>query len=170
MDLLMEVRTVLQTTPVRWTDLTRTLPDELLNRTPSQGEWAALDCLQHLVDTERWVFPVRVKAFLAGEDFPAFDPDSQGEISARQLSADELAAEFAALRKESLALMETLTPADLPRTAVHAELGKVSLEEMLNEWAAHDLMHTVQAERALMQPFIAGVGPWESYFTDHVAK
>jgi hypothetical protein len=28
-------------------------------------------------------------------------------------------------------------------------------------------MHTVQAERALMQPFVAGSGPWRGYFADH---
>jgi hypothetical protein len=33
--------------------------------------------------------------------------------------------------------------------------------------AGHDLMHTVQAERALMQPFIAGCGPWQPYCADH---
>jgi hypothetical protein len=30
---------------------------------------------------------------------------------------------------------------------------------MIHEWAAHDLMHTIQGERALMQPFIADCGP-----------
>src|SRR5260221_14319361 len=38
---------------------------------------------------------------------------------------------------------------------------------LVHEWAAHDLMHTVQAERALMQPFVVGSGPWRSYFADH---
>ena len=28
-------------------------------------------------------------------------------------------------------------------------------------------MHTVQAERALMQPFVAGSGKWRAYFADH---
>jgi hypothetical protein len=28
-------------------------------------------------------------------------------------------------------------------------------------------MHIVQAERAVMQPFIAGSGPWRPYFADH---
>jgi hypothetical protein len=28
-------------------------------------------------------------------------------------------------------------------------------------------MHTIQAERALMQPFIQGSGPWQVYFQDH---
>lgn len=170
MDILKEARRVLLTTPLHWNNLTHTLTTELLNRPPVEGEWAALDCLQHIVDTERWVFPARVKAFLAGEDFPAFDPDAQGEISNRKLNAEELAAEFATLRQESLKLLETVTSADLGRISTHSELGKVTLSELIHEWAAHDLMHTVQAERAMMQPFIAGVGPWESYFTDHVAK
>ena len=55
----------------------------------------------------------------------------------------------------------------LERTAVHADLGQVTLDEMLHEWVGHDLGHTVQAERALMQPFIAGSGPWRSFFEDH---
>ena len=55
---------------------------------------------------------------------------------------------------ESRAARQTHT-ADLPQ-ARHQELGPVTLEQLLHEWAAHDLMHTVQAERALMQPFIEG--------------
>ena len=168
-DVLKESIPILQTTHLRWENLIKITSTELLERLPAPGEWSALDCLQHLVDTERWVFPVRVRAFLAGEDFPAFDPDSQGEISNRTLTGMELAAEFYALRRESLNLLETLKPADLDLQAVHGELGLVTLGEMLNEWAAHDLMHTVQAERALMQPFIQGSGPWQVYFADHVA-
>jgi hypothetical protein len=49
-------------------------------------------------------------------------------------------------------------------------LGVVTMREMLNEWAAHDLMHTIQAERALMQPFVAGSGKWRHYFGDHDAE
>jgi hypothetical protein len=38
-----------------------------------------------------------------------------------------------------------------------------------SEWAGHDLMHLVQAERAVMQAFIPGSGPWRRYFSDHDA-
>jgi len=38
---------------------------------------------------------------------------------------------------------------------------------MLQYWAGHDLMHTVQAERAVMQPFIEAAGPWRPAFADH---
>jgi hypothetical protein len=34
---------------------------------------------------------------------------------------------------------------------------------------SHDLNHTVQAERALIQPFVGGSGPWQAYFADHAA-
>ena len=169
-DVLKDSATILRTTPLNWENLTNTLSEDLLNLPPAADEWSALDCLQHIVDTELWVFPVRVRAFMAGQDFPAFDPDSQGEISKRSLSAKALSAEFTHLRSESLILLKTLSSADLERTARHAELGQVTLSEMLYEWAAHDLMHTVQAERALMQPFIQGSGPWQPYFSDHVAK
>ncbi len=161
--------TVLETTPARWVELAGKLPADLLTRPPATGEWSALDCLQHLVDTERWVFPVRVEAILSGQDFPAFDPDSQGTKPDVTQSPAALAEEFARLRTDGLVVLKKVTHVDLERQARHQELGVVTTSELLHEWAGHDLMHTVQAERALMQPFIQGCGPWQSYFKDHLA-
>ncbi len=162
-------REVLTTTPSRWTGLTLTLSPDLLSMPPAPNEWSAVDCLQHLIDTERWVFPVRLRAFLAGQDFPAFDPDSQGTKTNTQISFANLAEQFDQLRQASLAELAPVTPDDLGKQARHAELGTVTLSEMIHEWAAHDLMHTVQAERAMMQPFIRGCGPWRAYFAAHAA-
>jgi hypothetical protein len=153
------------TTPARWLAITSSLPADLLARPPAPGEWSALDCLGHLLETERYVFPVRVELFLAGRDLEAFNPDTQG--SALDQSPAGMAAEFARLREASLAALKKVSQADLLRKARHSELGIVTLGEMLYEWAAHDLNHTVQAERALMQPYIAGSGPWRRYFKDH---
>lgn len=165
-DLLLGVRAVLSTTPVRWVSLTDTLPLDLLSRPPAANEWSALDCLRHLFDTERKVFPVRVQACLAGQDFVAFNPDTEGTKDVTWTPA-QLAADFAQLRAESLTALEQVTTVDLARTVRHSELGPVTLGELLHEWAGHDLMHTVQAERAVMQPFILGCGPWRPYFQDH---
>jgi len=160
-----DIRSVLITTPDRWQRLAQTLPDDLLQRKPKPGEWSALECLSHIVDTEA-VFNFRIKCFLAGKDFPAFNPNTEGSKASEQPGKD-LAAELGRMRQESLQVLETISEADLDRRARHAELGPVTLRQMLNEWAAHDLMHTVQAERALMQPFIDECGPWQSYFLDH---
>ena len=163
-------RTVLSTTPARWISLAGELPDELFSLPPAAGEWSALECLQHLVDTERSVFPPRVTYLLAEQDFPAFDPDSQGTPPQAGQSPADLAAEFQRLRTEGLSRLDGVGTADLGKKARHAELGMVTLSELLHEWAAHDLMHTVQAERALMQPFIQGSGPWQVYFRDHFVQ
>jgi hypothetical protein len=168
-DILTWTRSVLKTTPARWSHLAEELPASLLVRPPLEGQWSAVECLQHLVDTERQVFPVRVRYLLAGQDFPAYDPDSQGNRPDARLTPVDLAGEFARLRQGSLALLLDVRPKDLERRGRHQELGIVSLSELLHEWAAHDLMHTVQAERAIMQPFIQGSGPWEIYFRDHIA-
>jgi hypothetical protein len=166
-DLLTQVRAVLSTTPDRWLGLTRALTVELLSRPPAPGEWSAVDCLRHLLDTERFVFPPRVAAFLAGRDFAAFNPDSEGSRPGAVVDPAELAAEFARLRAGTLEYLTRLGPGDLSRTARHSELGLVTLGEMLHEWAGHELMHTVQGERAVMQPFIEGSGSWRVYFADH---
>jgi DinB superfamily len=107
---------------------------------------------------------------LNGEDFPGFNPDSEGTKMKPNMSPIRLAEEFARLREENLDLLAGVTPADLERTASHQELGMVTMHALLNEWVAHDLNHTVQAERALMQPFIRDCGPRVVYFSDHVAR
>ena len=119
------------------------------------------------MDTERLVFPVRLQALLAGRNFDAFDPDTQGTVPVATLTPADLAAEFSRHRAASLAALAQVADTDLSRTARHSELGTVTLAELLHEWAAHDLNHTIQAERAMMQAFIAGCGPWRGHFSDH---
>jgi hypothetical protein len=169
-DVLVPAMAVLAATPERWLSLAKMLPEGLLRRAPAEAEWSALDCLQHLCDTEQQVFPVRVRYLLVGQDFPAFDPDSQGGLGTQGTHPLELASAFMRMRLQSLQDLALLTFDDLARQARHQELGMVTLGELIHEWAAHDLMHTVQAERAMMQPFIHGSGPWQRYFSDHLQK
>ena len=164
--LLEDVQAVLSTTPERWQRLVSTLPIDLLTRPPVAGEWSALNCLQHLLDAERFNFPVRCQAFLAGQDLNDFDPLQQHGSPDAQ-TPEQLVAAFARYRQASLVLFKRVKDDDLERTAQHPKLGTVTLAEMLHTWAAHDLMHTVQAERALMQPFMLGCGPWRHFFRDH---
>jgi len=104
---------------------------------------------------------------LAGQDLPSYDPDSQAAASGAPASPSAMAEEFARLRVASLAALSALTGADLERRSRHEALGPVTLSDLVHEWAAHDLVHTIQAERALMQPFIPGTGPWRSFFAEH---
>src|SRR5260370_37511313 len=132
--LLPRARAILATTPARWLSLTESLPAGLLTRAPTNGQWSAAECLRHLLDTES-VFPARVHAFLAGQDFPGFDPDKQPPLDLGRPA--EMSREFAALREDSLALLAGLTPADLAPTPPPAELGPVPPGETAHERPPH---------------------------------
>lgn len=168
-DLLNDVRSILKTTPARWTDLAQSLPAAALTTRPAPNEWSAVECLQHLIDIDK-VFRFRLEAFLKGNDFPAFNPDEEGSQVSGQSDPTDLAAEFARQRLESLYALDAVTERDFERTSRHSELGLVTLRQMLNEWAAHDLNHTMQAERAVMQPFLRACGPWQIYFASQVIQ
>jgi hypothetical protein len=168
-DIFKTVRGVLETTPQRWENLTQKNSFDLLTTPPAPGEWSALECLQHILDTES-VFQFRLQAFLKGEDFPGFNPDTQGTKPDSSWQPADYAEKLKNARIESLKVFDRLTEADLTRKARHQELGMVTLGEMINEWAAHDLNHTVQAERAMMQPFLRACGPWVGYFKDHLVS
>jgi DinB superfamily len=154
---------LLSTTPECLRALFDALPDDLLRRQPRAGEWSALQCLEHVAETETEVFARRFAAFLAGDaEFPAYEPAPAGEGDARTLLDG-----FAEARRRNLETLDAMTEADLDRVSRHAKLGEISLRTQVLEWAAHDTNHVIQAERAVMQPFIAGSGPWRSSFAEH---
>ena len=158
---------VVSTTAPRWQALVETVPEELLERSPAAHEWSAADCLRHVLTVERLVIPLRVRHILAGrEELVPFDPDAPGETGPERAPGELLAA-FLALRRDNEEMLASLEPADLELSSHHPEFGRVTLRELLNTWAAHDLQHLVQAEEALMQAFIPGAGPWRNQFADH---
>ncbi len=165
------VRQILVTTPDRWLVLAESVDADALRRVPADGQWSAVECLAHLYDTELGAFRVRLESFLAGrKHLAAFDPEAAGMRPDPAGDPRELARRLSEARRDNLAALERVTDADLDRIAEHAELGPVTMREWLAEWAGHDLNHTIQAERALMQPFIAACGPWRSTFADHDAN
>lgn len=166
-DLIRRTADILRINDARWQGLSE-LHRSALARQPQPGEWSALECLAHAADTEATVFAARVRAILGGQpSFLNYDPDVEGTPVTNETDPVALAAALAAARADSLVVLASLRSEDLSRTARHSELGMVSLRELLNEWSAHDLMHLVQAERAVMQAFIEGTGPWRPYFAEH---
>lgn len=167
-DLIGDLIDVLRIDGDRWRALATGLDRALLARPPAAGEWSALQCLGHAADTEAFVFGARIRAIREGRpELPTYDPDAQASPITDATDPTAIADRLSTQRRDSLALLATLHDEDLDRTSRHLGLGQVTMRELLNEWAAHDLMHIVQAERAVMQPFIPASGPWRSYFADH---
>jgi hypothetical protein len=163
-------KAILRSTPQRWLEMFEAFPRELLTLVPLEKEWSAVECLIHMIDNEKFVFAVRLNIFAEGKDaFPAF-PDDEGTKIDPASSLIDLAREFAQLREANLNLIDQMTPDMFPREARHSTLGRVTLAQLISEVAAHDLDHTIQAERAMMQTFIEDCGPWHIYFESNKMK
>jgi len=79
------------------------------------GKWTLKELLQHLIDSER-IFTYRALCFARGEQtlLPGFDENDYANASnANQRSWDDLVAEFVALRRATLFLFNSFTPAML---------------------------------------------------------
>lgn len=156
---------VLSTTAPRLLALASSIPEDVLRRRPLPDEWSSYEVLHHLLDTERLVFPPRIRAFLSGDATIQNVDQNDAKWDATQ-SAVEITTKFAALRSETLVLIATLTPMDLSRESKHSEYGRLSLGQMLHYFPVHDLTHLVQIERALVQRLPPGIGPWASGVED----
>jgi hypothetical protein len=53
-------------------------------------------------------------------------------------------AEFVGGRDDAIALVEGLRDEDLERSAVHIEVGRVTISNLLGEWVFHDRNHVRQ--------------------------
>jgi uncharacterized damage-inducible protein DinB len=151
---LERISALIATTPRRWLDLAAAVPDEALERPAAAGEWSAVDCLRHLLQAERHVFPVRVEQFLTGSEMLSpVDPSAIPRPP--ETTARELAEAFARAREENLTTFSSLRPEDLERPATSRRLGRITLRDLMLQWAVHDLDHLAQAERALAEGLLA---------------
>ena len=118
---------------------------------PVPGEWSANECVGHLIEAERRGFAGRIRTILATDrpDIPAdletWDPPAVAEARRDHLrSAAELAAGFADLRRDGVALVRTLRVDDLARVGMHPHVGPLRVDEVLGEWVHHDRNHIRQ--------------------------
>ena len=118
---------------------------------PEPGEWSANECVGHLIEAEKRGFAGRIRHILSvsanrppvhldGWDPPAVAGARRDDLR----SGAELAAEFEALRAESLTLVRRLTATDLGRAGDHPEVGILRVDELLGEWVHHDRNHVRQ--------------------------
>src|SRR5579864_4184572 len=107
-EIIAMLKSILSTTPERWQQLVDTVPHELLTRQPAPGEWSALECLHHLVDGERLLFPHRIRQIQAspGLDLDGFDPNF---YEYPKENPAELVAAFSRYRQENLLLLEQIS-------------------------------------------------------------
>jgi RimJ/RimL family protein N-acetyltransferase len=129
--------------------------------------WSPFDVVGHLIDGEETDWIPRVRILLSDvpdRRFVPFDRFRHLERN-RGRNLDDLLDEFATLRRANIVALRAfaLTPEALDRTALHPELGPVTLRQHLSTWVTHDLGHIAQIARVMAKQYAAEVGPWRAY-------
>ena len=162
-----ETIAVLIRTPSMLDALLRGLPDSWVRNKEGNDTWSAFDIVGHLVSGERTDWMPRARIILESGEARAFDPfDRCAQFKeSRGKSLEQLLDEFARLRQENLAALQTLNlrSEDLSRRGRHPELGAVTLSQLLATWVVHDLTHLHQLSRVMAHRYLEAVGPWSKY-------
>lgn len=145
------------------------LPDPWLMSNYGEGTFSPFDVVGHLIHGERedWIPRARIiLEYGAQQPFEPFDRYAMFEAS-KGKKMGELLDTFAALRADNLIVLRDmkLTAAKLALCGTHPTLGRVTMEELLATWVAHDLNHVAQIAKAIAFQYNEAVGPWREYLS-----
>jgi hypothetical protein len=157
---------LLEKTPLLFETLLGDLPPDLLQWKPGPDRWSISEVLAHLADIEK-VYSERVRRIVT-EDSPALQryeqPGPNDPAAYSRGSAAEHLKNFVAARRTVVTLLSGVPASAGARTAIHSELGGITLLQLLNEWASHDLGHLRQiAEIYRAHAFHPHSGPFQKY-------
>lgn len=139
---------ILSSTPGVMQSLTSGLGADSISHEPTSNDWAVIEILCHLRDTEREVHQMQIKTLL--EESQPFIPRPNAAMWADQrkyLNENGRAAleEFAASRILNLSQLKDLSEETWSRKARHTIFGPTNFREVIGFMADHDRMHIQQA-------------------------
>jgi hypothetical protein len=151
LDCRAEILKTLRATPVVVRALVAGVDDAQLRRRPAPGEWAIIEVVSHLADTEERALG-RVRRMLA-EDNPQLEPfDQEALAKERQyldLDLNQELARLEQLRREHVAILEALDAPGWQRTGRLGEHGELSVELYETHVAAEEVDTLAQIARLL---------------------
>jgi hypothetical protein len=158
---------ILEGTPAVIESLMKACPEAMLTKNEGPETWSAFDIVGHLIHGEKTDWIARMEIILSDKEPKTFTPfdrfaqfkDSEGK------DISQLLQEFSELRKKNIQVLKikNLSETDLHRTGIHPAFGRVTLGELLNTWAIHDLNHINQITRVIANQYRDKVGPWTAY-------
>jgi hypothetical protein len=152
---------LLESTPEILRGLMTGLSGEDARWKSAPDRFSIAEVLAHLSHSEGHCYRQRLDRFL-DEERPEFEPDDARMYLDLYRDADPEDAfdHFEEQRETNLEFLRTLPAADGGRKALHREAGEITLDQMLHEWALHDLGHIRQvAELVRARKYLAGAGP-----------
>jgi DinB family protein len=146
-----EILKALRAGPMVLRKLVRGLPDEVIRSRPAEGEWAIVEVVAHLADTEERALR-RTRRMLAEEQpfLEPYDPDAlAAERGYIDMSLTDELDRFATLRNEQVSLLEALADAKWGRVGEHGEHGRITVQQLAAHTAGEDADHFAQIARMI---------------------
>jgi hypothetical protein len=158
---------ILERTPKVLGTLLNGLGEEWIYNNEGEETWSPFDVIGHLIHGEKTDWITRTEIILsdkADKTFALFDRFAQFEES-KGKTLPGLLKEFQDLRSRNLETLKSMgiTAHDLIKTGIHPAFGKVTLEQLLATWVAHDLGHIAQISRVMAKQYKDEIGPWREY-------
>ena len=146
-----EILKTLRATPVVLRALVGEIENDRLRTRPAAGEWAIIEVVGHLADTEERALD-RVRRMLR-EDNPVLEPFDQEALAEERhyldLDLNQELDRLEQLRRQCLALLEALDASGWERTGRHGDHGMMSVERYETHVAAEEVEHLAQIARLL---------------------
>ena len=144
-----ELLKTLRSTPLVVERLVRGLLDAQVRRRPSEGEWAIIEVVAHLGDTDERTVE-RLRRMLA-EDEPMLEPYDQAALAVERnyigMDLAEQLGRFADVRAEHVRLLAALDDAGWLRSGIHGEHGRITVQQLTAHSAGEDGDHLDQIAR-----------------------
>jgi FMN phosphatase YigB (HAD superfamily) len=143
---------VMRSTPAVLQGLTGGLTRADWAREPAPDEWAMIELVCHLRDTEREVHAIQIDTLLATEDPFVARPDAAYWAKQRRYHGEDgpnAVHEFAAARVACLDRLRDAPAEAWSKPARHAIFGPTNFLEVIGFMAEHDRLHVQQAWRTL---------------------
>jgi uncharacterized damage-inducible protein DinB len=142
---------VLRSTPEQLHQLLTPLSVAAIETAPAPGKWSVREQMCHLADCEvAWAWRLR---HTFGEDNPlhaSFEQDAWARAyNGKGYTFTAAWDTWRALRGWNLALIDVLSPEDRKRLATHPSAGPVTLWDLVEIAAGHDLHHLATFDRSL---------------------
>lgn len=151
---------LLEATPGILRGLMTELTEEDARWKPAPDRFSVAEVLAHLSHSEGHCYRMRLDRFMA-ETRPEFEPDdAQMYLDLyRDADPEDAFEHFEEQRETNIEFLHDLPAGAGERVALHREYGEITLAQMLNEWALHDLGHIRQiAELVRARKYLAGAG------------
>jgi uncharacterized damage-inducible protein DinB len=125
--------------------------DTTLSLRPAPGKWSVTEILAHMAEDElssAWRY--RQMPEHDGPQLLGFDQEMWARLGDYASWKPQEALEmFRLLREANLRMFAQLTPQQWQRHGVHAERGKLTVQDLCRHMAAHDINHIDQIRRML---------------------